>query len=354
MRFARPAQVAVGGSLLALALWATSRALAPAHVVATASTPGESEGHGSTTPADRRGDGASEATATATATSPRPVSTAVAAPGAMGVHPDSVGARAEGVANGGPGRATQPAVVAATEPAVRLSDAEHDEPVPEHILRAMSRVAGNPSGSPFGEMGCERQQAFAAGALRFSEPTPEALRAPLEAATRGGHSISLVLRKSGDDFLASLGATLPGPDGKEAFAAGKPPSSVLLVPAFGEPPGISSNEVIERASLLVSKGKAPVVLELRSLVWRASKDGSCDRLSVDVRGQLPLSQYTLPIPGPAGSTTIAELLGVAVPPGGFPATDRPSPGLPATGQVYPASIHFTFEAKPSTFDFGTP
>jgi hypothetical protein len=217
---------------------------------------------------------------------------------------------------------------------------------------------------------CRDDRAFRASSpLVFQAPTAPELIAPLTEATRLASKseppFSLVFqhRSAGGEFLAALSATRAGGDGKHAFFAGKVPSAAPLILAFGDEPAVTTERSLPTGFLRVTRGDratgplaSPAFLELRRILWRASPTGDptkphgCDELTLDVHALLPLSQLDVALPVAGGQKTIAEILQLFPPAGGFDEEGLPD-DIRVRGHLPPPpAIHFQFKATAAAFD----
>jgi len=198
---------------------------------------------------------------------------------------------------------------------------------------------------------CREERAFRPkGTTVFADAAPGPLTDALNEVAKKAAPMSLVLQRKEGQLFAALSATRDNGANKEAFLPGKNAPFAPLVLAFGGDPVVTTDEPLPRGYVQLFDKKGPVVLELRRLLWKATRGTSCDDVEVDVHATIPFAQYGLTLHLAKGDKTIAELAGVPLPPDG--ADDGAPPGGDASRQPRRLSVHFTFSAVAAPFDGG--
>lgn len=198
---------------------------------------------------------------------------------------------------------------------------------------------------------CREERAYRAkGAAIFADAAPSPLTEALNEIAKKATPMSLVLQRKEGQLVAALSATRSNGANKEAFLPGKSAPFAPLVLAFGGDPVVTTDEPLPRGYVQLFDKKGPVVLELRRMLWKATRGASCDEVEVDVHATIPFAQYGLTLHLAKGDKTIAELAGVPLPPDG--ADDAPPPRGDASVQPRRLSVHFTFPAVAASFDGG--
>jgi hypothetical protein len=155
----------------------------------------------------------------------------------------------------------------------------------------------------------------------------------------------VAIRREGEDLLVALSASETTTSKREQFPAGQAPAWSRLVDGFGDPPGVSGERFQSRGYLRVGS----TWLELTNLNWRATEDGGCERLKVEVYASLGVSQWDQPILRRSGSVKVRNLVDAEQ------LTPDPSPlgTLPrrAGNTPPPLPLHFRFEAASVPFVF---
>lgn len=222
---------------------------------------------------------------------------------------------------------------------------QHPRAVPKGTLEGVD-LDGNQ------RWACRDDRAYRAkSAAVFSDPSPSALVDALNEVTKKSAAMSLVLQHKNGELLAALSATRSNGANKEAFLPGKDAPFAPLVLAFGGDPTVTTDAPLPRGYVQLFDKKGPAVLELRRLLWKATRGASCDEVDVDVHAMIPFAQYGLTLHLAKGDKTIAELAGVALPPEGALDEAPPRPGDPGAAPARLA-VHFTFKATATAFEGG--
>jgi hypothetical protein len=206
--------------------------------------------------------------------------------------------------------------------------------------------AGSGEGGDVAVWSCDGDYAFgAASALAFMEPTPPDLAAALATISGATYPISLVLHLQEGALIGALSATIADGSGKQIFLPGDVPPLAPLVPAFGEPPGVTTVDPQPDATLHFEDEAGPLDIQLEHVVWRATQGSSCADMSVTMQAVIPTSQLSLVIHLPTGDKTIGDLVSAGEP------SVTPIGG--ADPPSIPVEVAATFDGIPLNFDFDT-
>ena len=244
----------------------------------------------------------------------------------------SSGASSQPIADGG---ATGGAAGAATDDPPPVDDTPRD--------------AGSDSGS--GDAGpavwsCDGDYAYGAGpTLAFMDPTPSDLIGALTLISDATYPISLVLHLDEGALIGALSATTEDDGGKQIFLPDNVPLLAPVVAAFGSPPGVTTADAQQNATLHFEDEEGPLDIQIEHVVWRATQGSSCADMTVTMQAVIPTSQLSLVVHLPTGDQTIEELV------------ESDSSGPPPIGggdpTPIPVEIAATFQGVPLDFDFDT-
>ena len=194
---------------------------------------------------------------------------------------------------------------------------------------------------------CDGNYAFGAGStLAFLEPTPADLASALTTINGATHAISLVLHLNEGTLLGALSATTEGDNGKQLFLPDHVPPFAPAVAAFGSPPGVTSVDPQQNATLHFVDEAGPLDIQLEHIVWRATQGSSCADMTVSMQAVIPTSELSVVVHLPAGEQTIGELVSAS-------SSGSPTPIGGSDPPALPVEIAATFVGVPLDFDFDT-